>query len=618
MVSRRGTRCPARLVAAQRAVLGCALCLAGAANGCGRAGADTASQLAADAPAPQAPPKASAYGDATSQPSAASAPGALGRRTPAPEMTDRVLHNRFAYIPPQCYTATQIGNGRAANPCYVCHARSVAPNYVDDLELQRSLNLPAAAADNPWPNLFAPAIGRAPAIDDAALLAYVRASNYFDDSGRITLAARLAALPAEWDGDGDAHWGGFIPDAWFHFDERGFDHRPDGSLSGWRAFAYYPLPGGFIPSNGSIGDGLIRLDQALRQDAAGESDPQVVELNLAIVEALIARRDVAIDAADETRYGVDLDLDGKLGNAQRVAFDTDSRAPSTRMHYVGRARALEAAGRFPIAPGLFPVGTEFLHTLRYLDLGPDGRVTMAARMKELRYAKKVRWFGYADLQAHAQAETIELQESASGALPVLWEFDRGIYNRQGWLLQGFIEAQNGTLRPQTYEETAFCVGCHGGVGATTDSMFSFARKLPDPARGYFHWTQRDLRGVPEPRRADGAFEYSLYLQQNRAGDEFRDNPELIARFFDARAAPRPERMRELHADIATLLMPSPARALALDRAYRAVVQEQSFARGRDAVLAPSQHVQRRVQVLGSTGIRQPVQTPPQLLERRTH
>jgi hypothetical protein len=366
------------------------------------------------------------------------------------------------------------------------------------------------------------------------------------------------------------------------------------------------LPGTFFPSNGSAGDVLIRLDATLRETADAHEDAQVSEINLAIVEALITRRDVPIDRTDETTWGVDLDRDGKLGVAQRVAFD--GQGETTRMRYVGRAAALEGTRTFPIAPGLFPLGTEFLHTLRYLDVSPQGQVVMAPRLKELRYAKKVHWFGYADLKAHAAAEVIEQRESANGALPVLWEFDRGVYNRQGWLLQAFIEAQDGSLRPQTYEETAFCVGCHGGIGVTTDSMFSFARKLGSPARGYFHWTQHDLRGLPEPQREDGSFEYSLYLQKNRAGDEFRDNAEVAERFFDARGGLRSDPARALHADIARLLLPTSARALALDRAYRAVVLEQSFVRGRDATLAPSQHVQRRAEVLAHTGITRPVRT----------
>jgi hypothetical protein len=50
----------------------------------------------------------------------------------------------------------------------------------------------------------------------------------------------------------------------------------------------------------------------------------------------------------------------------------------------------------------------------------------------------------------------------------------------------------------------------GEIGATTDGMFAFARKLGAgaPARGWFHWSQHGLRGLPEPRRKDGRFEYT--------------------------------------------------------------------------------------------------------------
>ena len=60
---------------------------------------------------------------------------------------------------------------------------------------------------------------------------------------------------------------------------------------------------------------------------------------------------------------------------------------------------------------------------------------------------------------------------------------------------------------------------------------------------------------------------------------------MLARFFDDRGRLRPAEIARLHADIGTLLLPSPERAIDLDRAYQAIVREQSFVRGRDAVLA---------------------------------
>jgi len=348
-------------------------------------------------------------------------------------------------------------------------------------------------------------------------------------------------------------------------------------------------------TNGSFDDVLVRLDPMLRQDRDGHPDNRIYETNLAIVSALVTRTNVDIEPVDETALGVDLDLDGKLGRASRVTFDKG------RMHWVGRASQEEQAGRFPISVGLFPLGTEFLHSVRYLDIATDGTVVMAPRMKELRYAKKARWFSADDLRKHAASELVEQIESPDGALPVLWQIDRGIYNNQGWLLQGFIEAADGSLRPQSYEETAYCAGCHGEIGRTTDSIFSFPRK-----RGYYHWTQHDLRGMSEPRTADGQYEYTRYLRENGGGDELRENREVIDRFFDAHGELRSKEVALLHKDISTLLLPSGPRALDLNRAYHAIVKEQTFARGRDAVLAPSTHVYADAPRGEKTGIARPL------------
>src|SRR5262249_30596232 len=150
------------------------------------------------------------------------------------------------YIPPQCYTVTKDPRtGEVHNPCFACHLRSAPPNFVDDGELQLAFALPAAAAANPWSNLFAPPITRARRATDAEVLAYVRRSNYCDASVGIALARRLAALPKGWDGEGDGRWNGYLPDAWFRFDERGFDRAPGGRPTGWRAFAYAPFLGTF-------------------------------------------------------------------------------------------------------------------------------------------------------------------------------------------------------------------------------------------------------------------------------------------------------------------------------------------------------------------------------------
>jgi hypothetical protein len=528
-----------------------------------------------------------------------------GSASPAGPMHVRTLRNRVAYVPPQCFTKTRAVDGKPRNPCYACHTRSEAPNFVNDDDLQLTLTLPQPAWKNPWTNLLRPPVEHAPPASDAAILDYVRQSNYFDAGGKITLARALEKPPADWDANDNGQWDGYAPDVQFAFDEQGFDHAADGSPNGWRAFAYYPFVGTFFPTNGSADDVLMRLDPALREDADGHFDARIYAVNLAIVEALITRADIAIDPIDETALSVDLDLDGRLGRATRVAFDAapDGRG-ATRMHYVGRARDLERRGEFPIAPGLFPLHTEFFHTVRYLDVGADGVVTMARRMKEVRYARKVKWLTYDQIEAHVGLEKYATMSSTDRTHGVQWLGEAGVSNEQGWNFQGFIEARDGSLRPQSMEESAFCEGCHSGIGATTDGIFSFPRKLGDKAqaRGWFHWSQHDLRGIAEPKRRDGQFEYTLYLREAGAGDELRSNSEILSRFFDERGSLRPHEVASLHADIARLLLPSPSRALDLDRAYHAVVLDQSFDHGRDAVLSASPNVEQSPAMGEKTGI----------------
>ena len=173
----------------------------------------------------------------------------------------RRLSNLVAYIPPQCFTKTRpAGSEAAKNPCYVCHADSPPPNFNSDGKLQLSLLLPVAAIENPWTNLFEPPVATAPRTSDEEVLRYVRQSNYFDGDGALALSKALDSPLDEWDIDGNRKWDGYRPDVSFQFDDHGFDHGPGGAPTGWRAFAYYPFPGTFFPTNGSADDVLIRLD----------------------------------------------------------------------------------------------------------------------------------------------------------------------------------------------------------------------------------------------------------------------------------------------------------------------------------------------------------------------
>lgn len=502
--------------------------------------------------------------------------------------------NDHAWIPPQCYTRTRDDAGRVHNPCFTCHTQARGPDFIDDRDLQLGYDFPEAARVNHWRNLFAPPGGTG---SDQEVLGYARASNR---------PLRGAPPPASWDVDGNGVFDGYVPDAAFQFDEEGFDRDGAGVPTGWRAFAYYPFPGTFWPTNGSAGDVLIRLSAPYREREDGTPDLDVYRLNLAIAEALMNERDVPVPPTDEARWGVDLDRDGRLGRATQVTFRFAPLRGHT-LEWVGRARALAREGKAPLAAGLLPLGTELLHTVRYLDV-QGGEVTLGARLKELRYAKKTRYLGYADLEQRTSRENREAHNYPDRLREVFPDPERGVANGMGWVYQGLIEDAGGALRPQSKAELTFCVGCHGGIGATRDGVFSFARKLPPSAfrAGWFHWSDRGLRGLPEPRRRDGQWEYTLYLEQNGAADELRANAEARARFFRSDGALDAEAVARLHEDIATLLLPSPARAIALDRAYRAIVLSQSFDLGRDALLAPAVSVHEHVPEGERTGVREPV------------
>jgi hypothetical protein len=238
--------------------------------------------------------------------------------------------------------------------------------------------------------------------------------------------------------------------------------------------------------------------------------------------------------------------------------------------------------------------------VRYLDVGSDGKVRMAARMKELRYMRKLRYQSYSELEQTAAHEAREKQKHPNVVRRIFADPEKGVGTGSGWAMQAFIEDAAGALRPQTVEETAACIGCHGGVGATSDSTFAFARKLgahgADPDGGWYYWGERGPSGIAEPRRADGPGEYAHWLAEVGGGDDYRSNDEVQARFFDGHGQLRPERLHALAGDISTLVVPSAARALRLDRAYLALVRAQSFARGRDVLVGnPPRLHERRAQ-----------------------
>ena len=513
--------------------------------------------------------------------------------------------NPFAYIPPQCWTATQLTpDATARNPCFTCHVDAEEPNFARDAALQTAYDFAETITQNPWTNLFVDRRAQIAAVADADILDYVRTDNYRAADGAILLDAALDAVPADWDVNADGNWSGYRPDVYFNFDAEGFDHAPDGRATGWRAYAYKPLPGAFWPTNGSADDVAIRLPQIFREREDGTADTAIYTLNLAILEALIKQRDVPVAATDEAAIGVDLDRDGVLGTAHRVAF---AYAPleGIDMSWVGRARLEQQAGTVHLAALLFPEGTEFVHSVRYLDVTDNGAVIAAPRLKELRYARKTGWRTYGSLRLQGQEELIEGGRNPDDPERFFGDIESGMANGKGWRLQGFIEDAGGALRPQTYEESLTCTGCHGAIGRNIDSTISFGRKLDDDGTGssWYHWSpERPLGAI-----ADTDGEYARYLAENGAADEFHANEEALARFFAADGTLDAAHAAALRQSVAPLTDPSPDRALALNKAYRLIVEEQSYAKGRLPVIAPLDGaVHKSVEAGDPTGIETPI------------
>jgi hypothetical protein len=141
-----------------------------------------------------------------------------------------------------------------------------------------------------------------------------------------------------------------------------------------------------------------------------------------------------------------------------------------------------------VVRGFFPVGTEFAHPLHYVDLNADGELgekvdgvvdnktvtyefpgTRSRRVKELRYMYKWKEVGIDDIDEDAHYDDFVIGNEGQG-----W-----VDNNAGWLLAAFIEDRRGELRLQTTEELMQCIGCHGKVGNTVDSVWSFGWYLHD-------------------------------------------------------------------------------------------------------------------------------------------
>ena len=473
----------------------------------------------------------------------------------APVLT---LSNAEAVVPPQCYTRTETLN----NPCYVCHQDAIEgrENVMNDADLQEAYSFSDVGMTNHWKNLFEDRSARIAGITDQEIIDWIRGDNYSE------LPSRLR----------EAGFKGWIPDLKnLHlgseaFDEQGF--AKDGSQ--WVAFSYKPFPSTFWPTNGSTDDVMIRLPENYRTDKEGKPSPDIYKANLAILEANIKGVNrIGCLPVDEKTIGKDLDGDGTTGIAREIAQATG---------WFGAAEDL------PIERHLYPQGTEFLHTVRYVGVSDDGRIGPSVRMKEVRYSKKAKAYSK---PMYARKYALEAIEKEAGNLPAYYDLGHyGLDNGNGWALHGFIEDRKGRLRAMTYEENFSCMGCHNSVGSTIDKTFSFPRKMDGPAG----WGYIDLKGMPDaPNKGESVGEIATYLARAGGGSEFRNNDEMSRKWYRENGTLDHVKLKEAK-DVYDLITPSPERALALNKAYKTIVEDQDFIHGKDAVLTPPKNVYDKI------------------------
>lgn len=474
------------------------------------------------------------------------------------------MYNREAPIPPQCYTRTE---GRH-NPCYVCHQNAIPghENAMNDGDLQSRYEFSTTGQRNHWRNLFEDRSARVAQISDADIMQWIGANNYSE------LAPRLRA----------ADFQGWIPDIQnlqlgaAAFDDEGF--AKDGSQ--WIAFNYKPLPSTFWPTNGSTDDVMIRLPVEFRSDEKGNYSRDIYRINLALLEVSIKNLpQVSIKPVDERKIGVDLD-----GNHQL----TVTTLIKARDHFVGGAAAIAAQ------PFIYPLGTEFLHSVRYIGIAQDGSIYNAPRLKEVRYMKRRQRSDPEQLRLWYEAE---LRERETGELPAYINLGHsGLATPMGWQLSGFIEDRHGRLRVNTYEETMYCMGCHSAIGTTIDKTFSFARKV-DGADGWGYINLHGMRDVPNVGESQG--EILTYLERAGGGSEFRHNDEMEKRFYNADGSVNRAAVAAAK-DVYALITPSRERALLLNKTYKIIVADQDYLYGRDATITAPQNVYANVDASAPT------------------
>jgi len=490
------------------------------------------------------------------------APYAEGDDIPATAYIEhQEVYNAESVIPPQCYTKTESTN----NPCYACHQTYKdspnRPNTMNDGDLQGEYQFSSLGTTNHWKNLFVDRTQIISKISDDEIKQWISQDNYAEFIDKFS---------------SDENWKGEVtPIKNLASPDKAFDNKGlanDGSH--WVAFNYKPFPSTFWPTNGSTGDAMIRLPKAFREKN-GKFSTDVYFGNLALVEMTMkGLKKITTIPLSEHIIGLDLDNNNQLS--------TSVSQINLRSHYLGDAKHIA------LSHLLYPENTEFLHTVRYIGVNDDGSIYNAQRMKEVRYMKKHSFKAKAEL---ASEYYLEAKEKHFENLPQVHLLgDKGVNSNMGWTLNAYIENAKGELRHQNSQELAFCAGCHKTIGSTLDQTFSFPRKV-DGSKGWGYINLADQKDAPNLGEEKG--EILTYFQRVGGGDEFRQNKEMLQRWFNQDGTVNSQKVSNAQS-VYELIAPSGKRALKLNKAYLSIVREQSFIFGRDANLTSATNVFKQV------------------------
>jgi hypothetical protein len=379
-------------------------------------------------------------------------------------------YNEDPGISPQCWIETSYGTQNACKYCHTDYLASVKHgNAYPIAEDQILYSFPSENLNKIlWRNIIYPhemierLLAEGISLPEADDYEYVRTDNWTpawlrargngnsswmntaDDESSFALFPALNPnhlFPFTADDPTGGNMHGYV-------DREGFVKNEKDEYTGWRAINFFPYAI-FTPLTGSVSGIYIRLPEKF-MTKKGSFSADIYKENLDLLERNIKNQ------------------------------------ATGRRNYVGDA------SREKIKKGFYPVGTEFAHPLHYVDLKADGETgfgldgllaneikdyefpgTRSKRVKEIRYMYKWKDVYLADISIPEDEEDGEDFEHIIGREGQGWAD-----NDAGWILSAFIEDRYGNLRPQTTEELAQCIGCHGKVGNTVDAVWSFQRKLP--------------------------------------------------------------------------------------------------------------------------------------------